>query len=215
MFSAGRDTTVRQWTLGTYAPVRTINIGDWILAMTSYNDTHIIVGDLGGTIYMISAESGTVTRTFTQNGHTGVIRGLVVHGNTLYSGSEDYTVRRWDILDNTAATLFSPAGLWVNSMVIANNRLYVSGFEDGGRVKEWMLDGTFVRTLSYTTGSSIGAVAVSGNQMLTAAYDGLRLWDLTSGAVTRVLLNLYTYNLGATATDFYTFTNDGCSIRRW
>lgn len=213
LFSGSRDSTIRQWTLNSMRPVRTINVGAWVLVLQDYNGV-IYSGDRAFVITAWDINTGTVIRRFT--GHTGAVRAIAINNDVIYSGSEDRTVRMWNIASGVSQTL-NPSTLWVMSMMSANGRLYVAGDERGGIVREWTLDGTFVRDVAVTS-MAINSLKVKDSSLITSSFDGIKLWELNmtrAATFKRDLTNIYNFNLESSNTSFYSISSDGCSIRRW
>ena len=57
-------------------------------------------------------------------GHIGVVVCLVVHNNILYSGSNDHTIRAWNLDTNECITALQGHADWVECLVVHNNVLY-------------------------------------------------------------------------------------------
>ena len=217
LFSGGRDSTVRQWTLGSFAPVRTMNAGGWVMCMAAHQRM-VYAGTTGNLIIQWNPDTGVEVRRF--SGHTATVRGIIHHNNLMFTASEDYTVRRWDLSLASPTPTTMGGSNWANGMEKTATRFYVSGHGGwsaggGARVNEYALDGTFLRQMVYASWDSLTSVKVRGDVMITSAFGGLKVWSLTTATVTRDLLNLYTYNTGSGVDSFYSVSNDGCSIRRW
>lgn len=115
-------------------------------------------------------------------GHQHSVRAIAVHGDTLVSGSYDYTVRVWRI--STGDTIYRLTGhaQKVYSVVLDNKRnRCISGSMDN-LVKVWSLDtGSLLFSLEGHT-SLVGLLDLSYDHLVSAAADStLRIWDPETG----------------------------------
>ena len=215
LFSGARDNTVKQWVLGSFAPVRTMNAGGWPSCMIVH-DRALYVGTIGNVVIQFNPDTGAETRRFT--GHTGTVRAILIHNNMMFTGSEDFTSRRWNLsLPNPTPTTLVGTN-WVNSIEKTADRIYISGHGGwvaggGARINEYALDGTFLRQISFPSWDSIGTMLIQGDQMLISYNGAMRIVNVTTGAWIRDI-----FNVGAgtkTGLDsFYTFGSSSV-IRRW
>lgn len=111
-------------------------------------------------------------------GHTGSVRAVVFtpDGGQIFAAGEDGTVHVWDSPGREA---FCQHGSKVRAVAAGADRI-ISGGEDG-LVKVWDRNtGTLVNTLTGHSGSIV-MVALHGNEIVSAANDGVRLWSAISG----------------------------------
>lgn len=121
-------------------------------------------------------------------GHQHSVRAIAVHGDTLVSGSYDYTVRVWRI--STGDTIYRLTGHTqkVYSVVLDNKRNHcISGSMDN-LVKVWSLDtGSLLFSLEGHT-SLVGLLDLSHDHLVSAAADStLRIWDPENGQCKHIL----------------------------
>ena len=76
---------------------------------------------------LLALPSGTQIATL--QGHTDDVNCLVVHKNILYSGSDDRTIRAWNLDTNECITALQGHTDDVRCLIVHNNILY-SGSED-------------------------------------------------------------------------------------
>jgi WD40 repeat protein len=136
---------------------------------------------------MWDLESGTVVKRFM--GHTDTVGGLAVSedGNSLVTGSDDYTVRLWDVRgeEKPAKPLKTftghEVGIWSVSLS-ADGRRALSG-DGGGAVFVWNLTTRDSTNLPPHKFDVLGvAVSRDGKWGATGAVGKfLRLWDLDKG----------------------------------
>jgi F-box and WD-40 domain protein CDC4 len=115
-------------------------------------------------------------------GHQHSVRAIAAHGDTLVSGSYDFTVRVWKI--STGETIHRLQGhtLKVYSVVLDHKRnRCISGSMDN-MVKVWSLDtGTLLYNLEGHT-SLVGLLDLQSDRLVSAAADStLRIWDPENG----------------------------------
>ncbi|KAJ5138359.1 uncharacterized protein N7515_003207 [Penicillium bovifimosum] len=115
-------------------------------------------------------------------GHTQSVRAIAAHGDTLVSGSYDFTVKVWKI--STGQTLHTLHGhtMKVYSVVLDHKRnRCISGAMDH-MVKVWSLDdGSLLYNLEGHT-SLVGLLALEHDFLVSAAADStLRIWDSVHG----------------------------------
>ncbi|MCJ1314580.1 SCF ubiquitin ligase complex subunit cdc4 [Agyrium rufum] len=122
-------------------------------------------------------------------GHHHSVRAIAAHGDTLVSGSYDFTVRVWKI--STGDTLHRLQGhnQKVYSVVLDHERnRCISGSMDN-LVKVWSLDtGTLLFNLEGHT-SLVGLLDLQQNYLVSAAADStLRVWDPVTGLCKNTLM---------------------------
>jgi len=94
--SASLDSTVQIWDVNTLQLRANLQHEAGVIRITTCPDTHLLVsGCLDGSIHAWDARAGKLLHVFT--GHTAEVLDLTVFGNKIVSGSEDKTVRLWDL----------------------------------------------------------------------------------------------------------------------
>ena len=73
----------------------------------------------------------------TLQGHTRIMDSLIVHNNILYSGSDDKTIRAWNLDTNQCITALQGHTGYVSCLVVHNNRLY--SVSDDRTIHAWKL----------------------------------------------------------------------------
>jgi len=126
------------------------------------------------------------------DGHTGPVTAVAVSpdGTRIVSGSEDRTVRVWNLADGgLERTLEGHTDSVVAVAISPDGTRVVSGGEDR-TVRVWNLaDGRLERTLEGHT-YSVTAVAISpdGTRVVSGGRDGtVRVWNLADGRLERTL----------------------------
>lgn len=121
-------------------------------------------------------------------GHTQSVRAIAAHGDTLVSGSYDFSVRVWKISSGKCVWRLNGHTQKVYSVVLdtKQNRC-VSGSMDC-KVKIWNLEtGTCLYTLEGHT-SLVGLLNLSHDRLVSAAADfTLRVWNPKVGACIQTL----------------------------
>lgn len=115
-------------------------------------------------------------------GHQHSVRAIAAHGDTLVSGSYDYTVRVWRISDGETLHRLTGHLNKVYSVVLDKDRnRCISGSMDCN-VKIWSLEtGSCLYTLDGHT-SLVGLLDLYDGRLVSAAADStLRIWDPENG----------------------------------
>lgn len=101
----------------------------------------------------------------------------------IYSGSQDGTIRCWDVRTGDCAReidLDTPA----NCLGVTGTRLLSS--HDDGRLREWSReDGSLVRTLEHPGGNMVVFVTAAMAYSFTGVGGKVKEWDLSTGQVVR------------------------------
>lgn len=115
-------------------------------------------------------------------GHSHSVRAIAAHGDTLASGSYDYTVRIWRISTGETVHRLQGHTSKVYSVVLDHKRnRCISGSMDN-LVKVWSLDtGSILYNLEGHT-SLVGLLDLKWDRLVSAAADStLRIWDPETG----------------------------------
>jgi len=119
-------------------------------------------------------------------GHTGEVYGVCfsADGRRALSGSDDKTVRLWDVATGRELKRFLGHDNWVRSVALsADGRLALSGGDDAA-VVVWELE-TGRELKQFDHGRVIRTVAFSpdGRRALSGGNDSIvRLWDIETGS---------------------------------
>jgi len=95
--TASLDKTVKIWDLNTFQTRSTLKHSEGAVRVrTSAKHPNILTTCcLDGTISVWDARAGTIINKFT--GHTAPVLDIAVNDTTIISGSEDQTIRLWDM----------------------------------------------------------------------------------------------------------------------
>ena len=141
-------------------------------------------------LWRASRESPALVRTLA--GHTDQVSSVAVSadGRLALSGSDDRTVKVWDLTSGQERRTLAGHAHEVRSVAVsADGRLALSASYDR-TVKVWDLtSGQERRTLAgHARAVNSAAVSADGRLALSASYDRtVRVWDLTSGQERRTL----------------------------
>ncbi|MBA2747736.1 MAG: protein kinase [Tatlockia sp.] len=146
---------------------------------------------LGGTLFLLLGFAGykywTSQQPSTFMGHAGAVNTVVVspNGKTIISGSDDNTLRIWDLNSQKLLRTLKGHTDWVYAVAIsADSQTIVSGSKDK-TLKLWRSSGQLTRTLTGHT-SYINSVAISpdATKIASGSYDKtVKLWNLRTGQV--------------------------------
>ncbi|AGO10213.1 AaceriAEL314Wp [[Ashbya] aceris (nom. inval.)] len=176
--SAGKlDPTIKVWNLsknkhvasitGHLATVSCMQMDQYNTLITGGRDALLKMWDIQKAIDNDSISSDEVC-IYTFDSHIDEITALSFEANNLVSGSQDRTIRQWD-LNN---------GKCVQTLDI--------NFATGGNLSRSMIGSGFLNT--NNDHPIIGAIQCYDAALATGTKDGIvRLWDLRSGRVVRTL----------------------------
>ncbi|HIK12221.1 MAG TPA: serine/threonine protein kinase [Oscillatoriaceae cyanobacterium M33_DOE_052] len=117
--------------------------------------------------------------------HTGTVRALAISpdGKLLATGSDDNTIKLWEIDGGKQLLTLAGHSNWVTSLAFhPDGKRLVSGSYDT-TIKLWQLpDGQLIRTLTAHT-REVFCVAFSpdGTRLATGSYQSVNLWNLRDG----------------------------------
>ena len=130
MLSGSYDSTMKIWSTLDWTVKKTINVTQPITLLLLLNDEKIAVGNDGDyKISIFHINSDVVI--FEMAGHTSLINSFIQLNIThIISGSDDFTIKLWDINKGTlSATLYTfSVNVW--SLVNLNNGLIAVGLYD-------------------------------------------------------------------------------------
>jgi len=146
----------------------------------------LFTGSGDHTVKMWEVASGKEVKTF--KGHRELIFELAIseNGKYLVSGSWDATAILWDIETGKQIRQFSMENNSPYALSFAHNDLYIMIGGLGKDLRMIEIDtGLPARNLIGHT-EIVSDVAVRGDQMLTASWDGkAKLWDIKTGLITQ------------------------------
>ena len=193
MISTGTDGLAKVWQLPIIAPAEIASPEQPIDLATISTDGQLLAtaGSLNDrpTIVIRKVEDGSIVVSLL--GHEAPVTALAFNSNhtRLVSGSEDKTVRVWDIADAKFPELLKYTGheAAVRAVDFADTASVLSAGADM-KIHHWNLaDGKLVRSIEGHTGE-IRALAVSATTVASASADGtVRLWNKSNGTALRTM----------------------------
>jgi WD40 repeat protein len=132
----------------------------------------------------VAGSVGKIEALHTLTDHNKAVCALESHGNYIFSGSFDGTIRVWDRATLSCTKILTGHLGGVCTMAVCNGRL-VSGSSD---IRVWNLETwTLERVLKGHNGG-VNELAVADNKLLGGFDDAfIRVWDTSTWEVERVL----------------------------
>ena len=199
--SGSEDKTIKLWDARSGALLRTLEgHTNYVYSVAFAPDGKTLAsGSLDRTIKLWDARSGELLLSIDargpnhkRKGHTDWVSSVAFapDGNTLASGSGDYTIKLWDTRSGETLRTLEGHANYVRSVAFApDGNTLASGSEDK-TIKLWdARSGALLRTLvrhSWVVRSV--AFAPDGNTLASGSEDKtIKLWDARSGEILRTL----------------------------
>ena len=128
--------------------------------------------------FILSSNCGELIREY--KGHTKSVKSIQINENSnrLISGSEDKTIKIWNLETGECLKTLREHHDWVNCILIISNNKFLSGSDDK-KIKIWDLDSfECLNTLKNEKGIK-SLCSILDNQIACGCYDGsINIWDL-------------------------------------
>jgi len=181
LLSGSQDKSLKLWDVKSDSKecVRTIKNATMGRIMTCIllNKDDIACGSEAN-IQVLNFEDGALKKTL--SGHTSLVRdlNLLNDGNTLLSGSDDKTIRMWDLGESKCLRVFNGHTHSANKILLFNANTLVSASDDH-TIKFWnMENGQCVKTLTGHGGWVIYISILPDGTLLSCGADKtIKLWD--------------------------------------
>ncbi|KAL9649905.1 hypothetical protein ABK040_011378 [Willaertia magna] len=99
VFSGGEDSTIRKWNVRTNQCEQIITASlqndDKLWCLSVYDDKYLFAGGSKGKIYQFNIETGECEMEWIA--HDNIVWCLLVFEDTLFSGSKDKTIKKWNL----------------------------------------------------------------------------------------------------------------------
>lgn len=174
------------------------------ICVTGGHDRHLMIWncDEDGLAKDVFANQGPWTLRQTMKGHQGVVNAVVYHRETIFSASDDSTVRSWDPKKGEKIRVYRAGAsnnAWMTSIACDGPALFASSSD--GCAYAWEI--ATGRIMQAYVGHSgwVRSIAVHGasKRVYTAGSDGkIKEWDMIFGYCLRTLHNAHYNADGAT-----------------
>ena len=111
-------------------------------------------------------------------GHTGAVRALTATDSTVFSGSDDTTIRAWDA--TTLQCLGTLAGHEDNVRVLASGNGYLFSGSWDKTVRVWSVESLTCQKVLEGHNEAVLALAVGDTFLVSGSYDSTLRWVLGS-----------------------------------
>lgn len=170
--SSGDDRFIRIWEAANGNEVMAVQVGAHIRALAFLEETQTILSaSVSGRIKLLSAITGQILMDF--DGHTSQVNAIAtcVDRQILLSGSDDHTLRVWDLITGACKFVLAGHAGHVRDLAVQDN-LMVSVAEDA-TIRAW--DITVGTQLAVFTGESpflSCAFSANGQRMIAGDRQG-------------------------------------------
>jgi hypothetical protein len=181
LISNADDRTIEIWDIKTgKCEGALLGHTDKIVCLAVTGD-RLISGSFDRTIRIWDLNRRACERILT--GHTNVVRSVAVAGNRLISGSSDRTIRFWDLQTGACERILTGHAKGISCLAVAGDRL-ISGSYDK-MIRIWDLKLGVCDNILTGHKKWITEIAIAGDTLCSGDADGIRFWDLNTGAFQR------------------------------
>eukprot|EP01147_Barroeca_monosierra_P007295 gene7295-495_t len=147
-------------------------------------------------------------------GHQGPVWGLAAHGDLLFSGSSDETVKVWDTASNFSCkrTLSDHRGM-IHCLVVHGHKLF-SGSSDK-TIKVWNIDSFELMDTISGHDQPVCTLGVAGDILLSGSLKVIKLWDLHSHEPLGDIHDLNHWVRALVVTDHFVFAGSYQTVSIW
>lgn len=183
--SSSYDQTIILWDMVSRQQHKLMhsNHGSVRVVIFSQDSKFLVAGCRDGTVQFWGTDGKLLHEWAAHRGSVWCLK-VDPTGRVLASGSDDRTVKFWDVASRTCLGTFAGHRGSINSIAIhANNRYLISGGEDG-KTRLWDLEKSQCLQTYKQHGNWVSAVAFAPNAPVFAsgAHDGtIRLWNISTG----------------------------------
>ncbi|KAI8639622.1 WD40-repeat-containing domain protein [Parasitella parasitica] len=161
LLTGSDDHTIKQWDLSLIPPPQQNFPGSSLFSFTPSSPS------------LTAIDGGIVNETFTLEGHQGEVTALHANQANAVSGSNDKTIRQWDL--ETQQCLLTLDVMWASK----------NGGGGGGVVESWL---DTAMNYGYAAHDFVGALQFWDFALASGTSDGkIRMWDLRTGQAHRTL----------------------------
>jgi predicted NACHT family NTPase len=179
---------------------------------TSDDGRFFFTGHVDGNVKIWSIDGQEL---FILSGHQGGVTALAVSGEWLFSGSDDRTVKQWQIETGECRRTLSGHQDWVTALAVSGEWLF-SGSGDE-TVKQWQIEtGECRRTLSGHQ-DWVRSLAVSGEWLFSGSGDEtVKQWQIETGECRRTLSgHQYSVTALAVSGEWLFSGSDDRTVKQW
>jgi WD40 repeat protein len=166
------------------------------LCATGGHDRHVMVFQTAhGLENDIFANTGPWKQIHTMKGHQGVVNDLIFHRDSLFSCSDDGTVRSWDVKSGEKTRIYRGGSGWFSSLMVDGPALFAAS-SDGSCYAWDIASARLVQVYDprHSRSGWIRSIAVDGarKRVYTAGSDGsITEWDMIQGEIIRTIHNAH------------------------
>jgi len=170
LFSASMDNTVKVWDIENPASIdkEVRKIGDVEASHAVAASSAYVVVAWGKQVKVYDRDKVSDMARKELSGHKKKIRCLAVAGHFAFSGSNDKTVRVWDLQDFTCKYVLDEHTGWIRALTIVDKALYSAAYDSS--IKVWSLESLECEK-TITGGGKVESLCVWNDYLFAGADD--------------------------------------------
>ena len=170
LFSASMDNTVKVWDIEDPAKIdkEVRKIGDVEASHAVAASSAYVVVAWGKQVKVYDRDKVSDMARKELSGHKKKIRCLAVAGHFAFSGSNDKTVRVWDLQDFTCKYVLDEHTGWIRALTIVDKALYSAAYDSS--IKVWSLESLECEK-TITGGGKVESLCVWNDYLFAGADD--------------------------------------------
>jgi WD40 repeat protein len=185
LFSSGWDNTVRVWHCETLKEMRCLKDHTAYVSCLTIDPVgqRLFSGDWAGTVKVWDLRTLKCLDTLSIV-HTGVIYDVMVHNDTIFTASQDASIRTWSNKTYNAKDCCGEVGGgqhtdWVIAICALENRMFSASRDNS--IKVWDLSQKHVKPTKTITGheAAVTSLMIKGNYLISADGKGVvKIWHV-------------------------------------
>ena len=148
-------------------------------------------------------------------GHSHAVRCLALNSTSLFSGSDDTSIKEWDIQSGECRRAIKAHSDCVLCFALSSNSLFSGSYDNS--IKEWDIQSGKCKRTIKAHSDCVTCLALSSTSLFSGCDDySIKIWDVQSGECRRTIKahSDWVTCLALSATSLFSRSDDG-SIKEW